>query len=165
MMNGQGTGGTEGTGGMEGTVTQGTGGLEGTVLKGGSASGWNGGFNPFFPANSAYPSYPLNDHMADPNNPTMVTNAGQPYMIRGGKRLGRRTRTRSNTRKQGKSKRRRQRGGTWATDLFFGNNNNVVYQSNTTPGAELQRAIFMQKGTDSSTFSQMGPSTHNRLYV
>jgi hypothetical protein len=146
MMNGQGT--------AKGTA-QGT----GMIIKGGSGSGWNGGVNPFFPANVVNPSYPLNSHIADPNNPSMVTNAGQPHMIRGGRR-SRRTRTRSNS-----NRLRKQRGGSWTTDLFFGNSNNVVYQSNTTPGAELQRSILLQKGVESAPFSQMGPSNHNRLYV
>ena len=148
-----------------------------TAFKGGSGSGWNGGPSPFFPANAAYPSYPLNNHMSDPNNPSMVTNAGQPHMIRGGRNRNRsmRNRNRSNSMRsrsmrsrsnRNRSSRRGHRGGSWIPDVLFGNNgNNVVYQSNTTPGAELQRAIFMQKGIDSSPFSQMGPSSHNRLYV
>lgn len=156
MMNGQGT--AQGTvqGTAQGTAQGIVPGGQYTAFKGGSGSGWNGGPSPFFPANAAYPSYPLNNHMSDPNNPSMVTNAGQPHMIRGGR--SRRNRNRSS--------RRGQRGGSWIPDVLFGNNgNNVVYQSNTTPGAELQRAIFMQKGIDSSPFSQMGPSSHNRLYV
>jgi hypothetical protein len=170
MMNGQGTAQGTAQGTVQGTVQDIVPGGQYTAFKGGSGSGWNGGPSPFFPANAAYPSYPLNNHMSDPNNPSMVTNAGQPHMIRGGRSRRNRNRSMRNRNRSMHNRRMRSRrghrGGSWIPDVLFGNNgNNVVYQSNTTPGAELQRAIFMQKGIDSSPFSQMGPSSHNRLYV
>ena len=136
------------------------------IITGGA--GWAGGPNPFFPDSDKYPSYPLNDHNNDPNNPSMIINAGQPQAMSQAMRGGRKSRHRlSRSRRLGRTRRlgRRQRGGTWLNDLFFGQSNNMVYQMGTTPGAELQRAVFLQKGTDSAPFSQMGPSNHNRLYV
>ena len=138
------------------------------VMSGGS--GWSGGPHPFFPASALYPSYPLNTHNTDPNNPNVIATSRGGSSHRSNSRRSRRRRVRRTSRRtsSGSSRRLRsrgQRGGTSLSDLFFGNSNNVVYQSNTTPGAELQRAIFLQKGVDSSPFSQMGPSHHNRLYV
>jgi hypothetical protein len=130
------------------------------ILRGGD--GWNGGPNPFYQPSALYPSYPLNTHQSDPNNPSAIA---QTNVVRGGGR-SRRKRRRSHSRRIRKSMRDMRGGGaSWFNDLFFGNSSNPVYQVGTTPGAELQRSILLGKSTESSTFSQIGPSNHNRLYV
>jgi hypothetical protein len=128
------------------------------ILRGGN--GWNGGPNPFYQPSALYPSYPLNTHQSDPNNPSAIA---QTNVVRGGGRSRRRRRSHRRIRKSMRDM--RGGGASWFNDLFFGNSSNPVYQVGTTPGAELQRSILLGKSTESSTFSQMGPSNHNRLYV